>query len=229
MIKSIKKWLKIFGLIVAVCVVVRVFIGEPCTVPSDSMYPAILPGDRLWIDYTPYGARLPRRMADIPLVNAFTWIDPLRKADEKIDWGYHRMKGRRMPEIGDMAVFESPEQQYVLLVKRIAHIINTGDTIVVNDGNFENMSRIIKNEGREILKIGDSLYIDGRQDSIFIASQPLYEMRGDNHQNSHDSRFFGYIPYSSITGRTIFVFYSMDNEKQGLLRIRWNSFFKTIK
>jgi signal peptidase I len=227
--KSIKKWLKIFGLIIAVCIVVRVFIGEPCTVPSDSMYPAILPGDRLWIDYTTYGGRLPRRWADIPLLNVFTWIDPLRKADEKIDRGYRRMKGRRMPKIGDMAVFESPEQQYVLLVKRIAHISNPGDTIVVNESNFKNMSRIIENEGRKIFKIHDSIYIDGRKDSIFIAKQPLYEMRGDNHQNSRDSRFFGYIPYSSITGRTNFVFYSMDNEKKKFLKIRWDRFFKTIK
>jgi signal peptidase I len=193
------------------------------------MYPAILAGDRLWIDYTTYGARLPRRFADIPLFNVFTWIAPLRKADEKIDWGYRRMKGRRMPRIGDIAVFESPEQQYVLLVKRIAGILKPGDTVTVNDSNFENMSRIIENEGQKIFKRDGSFYIDGRKDSIFIVKQPLCEMRGDNKNNSHDSRYFGYIPYSSITGRMNFVFYSIDSEKQGFLRVRWNSFFKSIE
>ncbi|MDR2776415.1 MAG: signal peptidase I [Tannerella sp.] len=227
--KVIKRRIKFFGLLILICMILRVFVGEVCAVPSDSMYPAILAGDRLWIDYTTYGARLPRRFADIPLFNVFTWIAPLRKADEKIDWGYRRIRGRRMPEIGDMAVFESPERQNVLLVKRITNILNAGDTVVVNENNFENMRRIVENEGQRIFKRNGTLYIDGRKDSVFIVKQPLYEMRGDNTQQSHDSRNFGYIPYSNITGRIKFVFYSIDNGKKGFQKIRWNSFFKSAK
>jgi signal peptidase I len=224
-----KQWIKFFGLIVVICILLHIFIGELCVVPSDSMYPTILAGDRLWMNYATYGARLPRRFADIPLFNVFTWIAPLRKADEKIDWGYHRMKGWRMPEIGDIVVFESPDQQHPLLVKRIAGILNPEDTVTVNENNFENMSRIIENEGRKIFKRNGSLCIDDREDSIFIVKQPLYEMRGDNKHNSHDSRYFGYIPYSNVKGRINFMFYSIDSEKKGFLRIRWNSFFKRIK
>jgi signal peptidase I len=179
------------------------------------MYPAILTGDRLWIDYATYGARLPRRFADIPLLNIFTWIAPLRKADEKINWGNRRAPGRRMPRIGDIAVFESPEQADVLLVKRIAGILNPGDTVVINDSNFNSAARIVKNEGQKIFKRNNSIYIDGRKDSTFIVKQTLYEMRGDNQSNSHDSRYFGYIPCSSIKGRISFGLYSIDSEKTG--------------
>ena len=57
-------------------------IGEPCTVPSGSMEPTLLCGDRLWINKLAYGGRFPSRWADIPLLNVFTWIRPLRLADE---------------------------------------------------------------------------------------------------------------------------------------------------
>ena len=54
-------------------------------------------------------------------------------------------------------------------------------------------------------------------------------MLGDNSKNSYDSREFGYIPYKSVVGRIHFVFYSIDSDKALFNKIRWNSFFKTIK
>jgi signal peptidase I len=124
---SFKKKASIFMLCaLPACIFFRVFVGEPCVVPSGSMQPAILPGDRMWIDHATYGALLPRRFADIPLLNAFTWIAPLRRADERLDWGYARMKGLRKPRRGDIAVFQSPEIPHPLVVKRIDSIKHEG-------------------------------------------------------------------------------------------------------
>ena len=65
-------------LLVFVCVFIRIAVGKPCVVPSGSMEPTLLCGDRLWINKLAYGGRLPKRWADIPLLNVFTWIRPLR-------------------------------------------------------------------------------------------------------------------------------------------------------
>lgn len=132
------------------CIFIRLFIGEPCTVPSDSMYPTILPGDRLWIDYTVYGARLPRRFADIPVINVFTWIKPLREIDRQNNWGENRMKGRRLPQINDVVVFKSPEYPNPLLVKRVSKIKTVGDTIAINAANYKIMENMIREEGGSI-------------------------------------------------------------------------------
>jgi signal peptidase I len=193
-----KKGLKFFGIGLLFVICLRIFIGEHCIVPSDSMYPTILAGDRLWMDYATYGARLPRRFADIPLLNAFTWIGPLRRADERWDWGEHRMPGRRMPQTGDMVVFDSPEVPYLLLVKRIAEIKNIGDTIHVGD-------------------------------SVIVCEQPYYKMLGDNSKNSHDSRYFGYIPYSSVKGRIKIVLYSIDPDKPFYKAFRWGSLLRWLR
>ena len=69
--------------ILLLCCFIRMVIGEPCTVPSGSMEPTLLCGDRLWINKLAYGGRFPSRWADIPLLNVFTWIRPLRLADEE--------------------------------------------------------------------------------------------------------------------------------------------------
>jgi signal peptidase I len=120
------------------------------------MYPAILAGDRMWIDYTVYGARLPRRFADIPIVNVFTWIKPLREADQRMDWGYKRLKGKRQPKAGDIAVFESPEFPHPLVVKRI-------DSVKQENGmNYYYMlgdNRKNSHDSREFGYIPDSLIV----------------------------------------------------------------------
>ena len=59
--------LKGIVLLVFICVFIRIVIGEPCVVPSGSMEPTLLCGDRLWINKLAYGGRLPKRWADIPL------------------------------------------------------------------------------------------------------------------------------------------------------------------
>ena len=222
-------WKSFIPAIILVVILLRLFAGEICTVPSESMSPTIRVGDRLWIDKVTYGARLPRRFADIPLLNVFTWIKPLRLADKKNDWGNNRLRGLRMPRTGDLAVFESPEPPHPLLVKRIESRFRTGDTIVIHAGNYDALYHIVAGEGNEICMKNDSVFINGQPDSTCILSQPYYYMLGDNRKNSHDSRQFGYIPYSSVVGRMNFVFFSMNANNRFIDMIRWDRFFKTIK
>jgi signal peptidase I len=171
---------------------------------------------------------MPKQWADIPIVNVFTWISRLREADQLSDWGYHRMKGCRKPRVGDMAVFNSPEYPHPLLVKRIASIIDAGATITVTSDNYEMMKHLIENEGHTAYLRGSIIVIDGRRDSTVVLKQPYYFMRGDNRDNSRDSRVFGFVPETAIVGKMNFVFYSIDNEKKGLNKFRMNKFFRVI-
>ena len=205
------------------------FVGEVCSVPSGSMYPTIIIGDRMWIDKTTYGARLPKRFADIPLVNVFTWIKPLREADKRNDWENRRIHGKRKPRVGDLAVFESPDFPHPLLVKRIAEQLKTGDTVIVNVDNYDVMYKVALKENKKIFIRNDSIFIDGQPDSILVLTQPYYYMRGDNPNNSADSRVFGYIPFSSVVGRMNFVLFSFNTKKRFIEIVRWDRTLKVIK
>ena len=227
---TIKYFGKIFiPSLIVVIIVLRMFVGEVCSVPSGSMYPTIIIGDRMWIDKTTYGARLPRRFADIPILNVFTWIKPLRMADEENDWGNRRLRGKRMPRVGDLAVFESPSFPHPLLVKRIADRWKSGDTLVVNLDNFDPMYKVVLEEGKQIFLRSDTIFIDGKPDSILVLSQPYYYMLGDNRKNSIDSRSFGYIPYSAVVGRMNLVLFSINTDKRFIDMVRWDRTVKVIK
>ena len=121
-----KRMLLYITLLVTV-VLIRMLICEAYVVSTCSMEPAIQPTEVLLVSKWEYGALLPRRLADIPVVNIFTWISTLRKADLRQYWGIHRFPGYRNPQKGDVILFRSMEKEGQVLVKRIDHVIRNSE------------------------------------------------------------------------------------------------------
>ncbi|MFV0418872.1 MAG: signal peptidase I [Dysgonomonas sp.] len=226
--KNKKKLLTVFILFIILVVSLRIFIGEPCQVPSASMEPTIMSGDWLWIDKTTYGGILPTRFADIPLINIFTLIPFLRKADLKNNWGYHRFYSFSEPSIGDVVVFRNPDNKGGLLVKRIKTIISKGDSIITNNKESHDLLKdILLKEGKSRNLSEEYVFINNSHSPYYIVPQNYYYMIGDNYNNSSDSRDYGYIPEKNIVGKINRVLFSI-NEEDGY-RFRKERFFYNIR
>lgn len=206
----------------------RLFIAEICLVPSQSMEPSILRGDILIFDKTRYGALLPRRFADIPIINFFTWIPLLRMADYNIDWGYHRVVSRHKPRKNDVIVFYGFEDN-IQLTKRICHIAYKGIPQKIGTTQKDNILKMAELDGKSLVYRRDILYINGKHQSTYTPEQNFYYVMGDNRNNSTDSRKFGYIPESAIIGKMGFVLFSWDKDGDIFHKIRWNRIFHSIK
>lgn len=97
----------------------RTLIFEIYVVDSPSMTPTIQPTEVYYVDKLSGGALMPRRFADIPIINIFTWIKPLRELDERNDWGSHRFPRFREFKKGDVILFYALDGSKNVLVKRI--------------------------------------------------------------------------------------------------------------
>jgi signal peptidase I len=53
-------------------------------------------------------------------------------------------------------------------------------------------------------------------------------MMGDNRNNSQDARVWGYVPFNHVVGKPVFVWMSLDKNKSGLNKIRWDRMFTTV-
>ena len=112
------------------------------------------------------------------------------------------------PEPGDIVTFEDPEIPSRTLIKRV--IATEGQTVDLKDG---------------------SVYIDGlKQFEPYTDGKPSYPLAnsseeitypytvpagevwvmGDNRTNSQDSRYFGSVPVSSISGKAVLVYWPID-------------------
>lgn len=186
------------------------------TVPSGSMNPTILEGDRVLVDKHVYGLRLP-----------FTRL---------------HLTGGRDPARGEIVVFDSPGNGRSL-IKRVAAV--PGDTIALVDEqlivNGEPARYGVGDATRLRLLLattqaqGPRVLVEssgGRRHEILLlpersaaASMPslrvpegMYFMLGDNRDNSADSRYIGFVPRDHIVGRASRVVVSLDPERYRLPR-----------
>lgn len=200
-------FLSIFG-IIALGICVRVFIGEIALVSSNSMEPTLFSGDRVWIDKLEYGACLPKRFSEIPIVNIFTWIPSLRQKDSENNWKYQRMKGFTSPCENDIVVFNNPDNLDILLIKRISKVLHKGDTVSINYSNWKDFTSIILEETSISEQEYESLFSNRDVKFIYKLKNDYYFFVGDNVNNSRDSRAFGYVREKYIVGKVSKVLYS---------------------
>jgi signal peptidase I len=147
---------------------------------------SLMPGDRVVVDKTAYGIRIP-----------FTKID-LIDVDE--------------PQAGEIAVFDSPETR-TLLIKRIVAV--GGDSVDLIAGRlWVNGSRLTDSVD-PVLEVfsrrtGHLNLSDGGGPDIRGLHIPDGEVLvlGDHRGNSRDGRFFGLIPESELYGRAVAIYYS---------------------
>ena len=137
---------------------------------------SLVPGDRVFVDKTAYGLRIP-----------LTKIDILAE---------------RSPERGDIAVFDSPVDG-TRLIKRIVAV--GGDTVSLNRGrlsiNGEQMgNEFSKTFGRREALL--NLLDGGAPDISTMTIEAGMVLALDDHRgNSLDRRYFALIPEKELIGR----------------------------
>lgn len=105
-----------------------------------------------------------------------------------------------------------------------------GMTINIDPKNIVLYDRIIGvYEGNDLDVQGDKVLINGKEATSYTFSMDYYWLVGDNRHNSADSRFWGFVPEDHIVGRAMFVWLSLDKNKNFLNKIRFNKTFRVIR
>jgi signal peptidase I len=207
------------GLLIALAVIlfVRGSIVNQYLIPSGSMIPTLIVGDRVLVNRVAYDFKL-------PLMNT-----SLMKLGE--------------PQRGDIVVFVNPSDGKVM-IKRLIGI--PGDEIQVDDGlvklNGEMTARLDElNEDfeRAVAKypevMGERKFVVQRlrlapklPPQSFVVGQGEYFMLGDNRDNSQDSRFWGLVPRELLIGRAFGILMSFDFGGANEERVQWERFFSGL-
>jgi signal peptidase I len=208
--QRLKDFLVSLVLILAVMLPVRSSIADWCDVPTGSMEPTILVGDRIFVNRLAYGLRVPFTHA---------WL---------VRWD--------SPDRGEVVIFASPTDG-TRLVKRIIGL--PGDTIElknnalaingtpVNYGTLDQdtIDQIDTLRQPALRFAAEQL---GAHNHAVMATPAIpaqrafdpitvpagcYFVMGDNRDNSRDSRSFGFVPEDTIVGRSSAVVLSVDKSR----------------
>jgi|TARA_A100001035_G_scaffold273423_1_gene263954 signal peptidase I len=229
----------IYALIIAI--IIRSLLIQPFYIPSSSMEPNLLVGDRLFVTKYSYGYSK----------HSFPFSPPI--LDKRLFFSD--------PKRGDVVVFKTPADNRTDYIKRLIGL--PGDQIQFIDTNlYLNNSEIMKSKissddkifcgsksinvftFEEILpnrKKFETVYL--KKDTLtnsdtFIVPEDHYFFLGDNRDCSKDSRFLssvGYVHKDNLVGKAQFIFFSSDKSIGNIFEFwKWNKsirsdrFFKKI-
>ena len=224
-----------------IAIFIRSIIIQPFYIPSSSMEPNLLVGDRLFVTKYSYGYSK----------HSFPFSPPL-------------FKGRilsKNPKRGDVVVFKTPADNRTDYIKRLIGL--PGDQIQFIDNELYINNNIVFKDlksandqiycGKKLIEVFTfeekldngkkykSTYLKdasyGNTD-IFIVPEDHYFFLGDNRDCSRDSRFLssvGYVHRDNLVGKAQFIFFSSDRSIGSIFSfwkwnksIRMNRFFKKI-
>ena len=228
-----------YALIIAV--IIRSLFIQPFYIPSSSMEPTLLVGDRLFVTKYSYGYSK----------HSFPFSPPI--LNKRIMFS--------SPKRGDVIVFKTPADNRTDYIKRLIGLPR--DRIQFIDANlYLNNSEILKskilnkakiycgNRSIDVFKFEEKLangkkfhtvYLKDytyQNSDVFTVPKDHYFFLGDNRDCSKDSRYLtsvGYVHEDNLVGKAQFIFFSSDFRIGSIFSfwkwhktIRSDRFFKRI-
>lgn len=165
-----------------IAMIVRAFVVQPYTIPSESMLNTLLVGDCVLVNKFVYGIK-------VPFTHKYI-----------IDIGE--------PERGDVVVFEFPFDEKKDYIKRIVGV--PGDTITVRDKQlYVNGVKVVEPYA---IHIKPNTILKQDNFGPFKVPEGEYFMMGDNRDDSSDSREWGTVKRNAIVGKAWRFYWSWDKE-----------------
>lgn len=176
---------------------IRTFVVQAFKIPSGSMLPTLQIGDHLLVNKFIYGIKVPFSGQTLVPIS--------------------------QPDRGDVVVFRFPKDPSIDYIKRVVGV--PGDKveiknkeIFINGKKAEDSHAYFTNT--QILPAGAS-----PRDNLgpFVVPEGKIFVMGDNRDNSHDSRFWGFVEHKAVLGQAFILYWSWDIKKSLLSADRWTS------
>ena len=104
-----------------------------------------------------------------------------------------------------------------------------GQAVAISLKNLPMYERIIRDYEHNSLEVKEGkIFINGKESTEYTFKMDYYWMMGDNRHNSQDSRFWGFVPEDHIVGKAVFIWLSLDPNKDFLGKVRWSRLFSLI-
>ncbi len=210
-----------------IAILIRSFLFQPFYIPSSSMEPTLLVGDRIFVAKYSYGYSK----------HSFPFSPNI--SDD-------RFLSKR-PSQGDLVVFKTPADNRTDYIKRLIGM--PGDTVqFINGDLFINEKKVIRKKinNTKVIRCGSfnldtQTFLETLPNGIkhittykkkgslqntkkFLVPVNHYFLLGDNRDCSKDSRYLdsvGYVNSLNLVGKAKIIFFSNDTNISSLLKI-WN-------
>ena len=207
---NIREWIEAAIIALLLVLFIRTFLTEPFKIPSGSMVPTLVPGDRILVNKFIYGPKIP-----------FTdqYIARIKK-----------------PKCGDIVVFKFPKNENLNYIKRVIGVENDiieikNNIMYINKQGVETkmVGKYTDDNGYDDKSIEHLFDVDHliltksnqlakntqhRDFGPITVPRNHFFVMGDNRDNSEDSRVWGFVADNKIKGKAFMIFWSWPQLKR---------------
>jgi len=219
-----------------IAIIIRSFLFQPFYIPSSSMEPNLLVGDRLFVSKYSYGYSK----------HSFPFSPKI----------FNNRILKKEPQLGDVIVFKTPSDNRTDYIKRVIGM--PGDRVqIINSDLYINDIKINKKKIENLYKVscgGNYIDVDFFEETLpngkkyvsvyrkkggmknsdeYLVPKNHYFFMGDNRDCSKDSRYLssvGYVSFTNLVGRAQIIFFSNNKEEGSFFKIwKWKKSIRTSR
>jgi len=214
-----REWLDAALFAIVAATLIRTFLFEAYTIPSESMEGTMLVNDYLFVSKLAYGPRIPMTPLAVPLVHNSMPFFGGKSYSTAIQWKYHRWPGFGHVQRNDVVVFNGPdgdtaladhgEDDYYQRVrlygrdatysqfKVITHPVDKKDNLI---------KRCIGTPGDVVEVRNAVVYVNGQLNTIYAHSKLIYIVHTAGRAPLDDYEFEGQIDNNTLL-------YNLENDQ----------------
>jgi signal peptidase I len=210
--------------LIAVITIIRSFLYEPFQIPSDSMMPTLLDGDFILVEKYAYDVKDP------------VWRSTLLQTGKPLHGDVAVFKNPQQPTVdfikrviglpGDRIVYKNKQlyiqkrcdntsAQVCLVLEPMHQDLKSEDDFFIGPYPLKRFTEQGPSGHYDILQntmlpeaIHNYYRQPGSETGEFTVPEGHYFVLGDNRDNSHDSRFWGFVPERNLVGKAVFIWMS---------------------
>ena len=174
-------WEYVESIVVAIllALVIRTFVVQAFKIPTGSMRPTLVEGDRILVNKFVYGAAIP----------GTPW----------------RLSAVRPPRRGDVIVFRSVDDTHRDFIKRL--VATEGELVEIRQHQIWVNGRPVDSppvfRERAYRNLGDY----AKPGLAVRVPAGCYFVLGDNSASSRDSRYWGFLPKGNLVGKAMVIYW----------------------
>ena len=179
---AIREWTESIVIAFVLAMFIRTFFFQAFKIPSGSMRPTLVEGDRLMVNKLRYGPKVP-----------FT--------------KNKRLPGFGKPQRGDVVVFIYPADPARDFIKRLIAV--GGETVEIRKGDIYVNGQAVEHpliKKNYYYNRGEY----GQENTPITVPDGHFFVLGDNSGSSSDGRYWGFVPQGSVIGRAEIIYWPLN-------------------
>ena len=176
----VREWVESILIAFVLAMVIRTFVVQAFKIPTGSMRPTLIEGDRILVNKFIYGAKIPFTPIHFPQMRA--------------------------PQRGDVVVFIYPQDTRRDFIKRM--IAGPGETVEINSGVLYIDGKPLEEPLFDRYYYNRGPY--GEEGKKITVPADSYFVLGDNSGSSQDSRYWGFVPKKYLLGKAFLIYWPLN-------------------